>query len=50
MTLRFVAVGRRLKAVVAFACGLFPLAGVRQRIDDGRLCQNLRDSVMGSPI
>lgn len=39
----------RLIKVVAVGCGLFPLIGGRQSIDDGCLRQDLRDSVMGGP-
>lgn len=35
--------------VVAVGCGLFPLIGGRQSIDDGCLRRDLRDSVMGGP-
>lgn len=35
--------------VDAAGCGLFPLVGEGQRIDDGCLCWDLKDSVMGGP-
>lgn len=38
-----------LVKVVAVDCGLFPLIGGRQSIDDGCLRRDLRDSVMGGP-
>lgn len=40
----------RLMKVAAADCGLFPLAGEGQSIDDGCLSRDLRDSVMGGPI
>lgn len=40
----------RLMKVDAAGSGLFPLVGERQSIDDGCLCWNLRDSVMGGPV
>lgn len=40
----------RLIQVAAAGCGLFPLAGDGQSIDDGCLSWNLRDSVMAGPV
>lgn len=40
----------RLIKVDAAGSGLFPLVGEGQSIDDGCLCWNLRDSVMGGPV
>lgn len=46
LTVEAVDVGRLVKVA---GCGLFPLVGEGQSIDDGCLCRDLRDSVMGGP-